>query len=192
MNGAIDPMGPIQIQQLPNLQHMYPQQLQHHQQQQPQTLEDHRVQKQQFQGLSRVSPDVQFPQQYGVVSGPAGQIGAERTPLVHNRAYDQLIDSLKRATTVAQQKKILQTLRSNPSLMDVYLNKCKVSIRLLSLRKKLKDTSNKLWFLRLSSKTNSMVKELTHSIIISKISNNPCNLCSLNNSNTTNGSQEWE
>ncbi|XP_033211265.1 GATA zinc finger domain-containing protein 10-like [Belonocnema kinseyi] len=125
MNGVINPMGPSQVQQLPNLQHMYPQQPQHHQPQQPQSAEDPRVQEHQFQGHSRVTPGVQFPQQYGVPGGRAGQVGAENTSSVHNRAYDQLIDSLKRATTVAQQKKILQTLRSNPSLMAVYLNKCK-------------------------------------------------------------------
>ena len=120
MNGAGDPMGSNQIQQQPRLQHMQHQHQVHYYQQQCQ---------QQFQGHSEMVANAQIPQQYGVAGGPAGPISVEDTSMEHNRAYEQLLDSLKRATSVAQQKKILQTLRSNPSLMAVYLKRNKVVIR---------------------------------------------------------------
>ncbi|XP_033211458.1 CREB-binding protein-like [Belonocnema kinseyi] len=66
----------------------------------------------------------QMPRQPGVMGGPVGQVsqvGPGGTSSLHNRAYQQLMATLKSRNTPEQQNQILHILQSNPSLMAAFI-----------------------------------------------------------------------
>ena len=101
------------MQQNPGLRQQTPQQLMQQQQQQ-------------HQGQPGMGIGSQIPRQPGVIGGPVGQVGPGGTSTMHNRAYHQLIATLKSPTTPEQQNQILHILKSNPSLMAAFIKQRQV------------------------------------------------------------------
>lgn len=101
------------MQQNPGLRQQTPQQLMQQQQQQ------------QHQGQTGMGLAGQMPRQTGVLGGPLSQVGPGGSAM-HNRAYQQLMATLKSPNTPEQQNQILHILKNNPSLMATFIRQRQV------------------------------------------------------------------
>lgn len=95
-------------------------------QQSSQQLMQQQQQQQQLQGQTGMGLAGQMPRQTGVLGGPLSQVGPGGTSTMHNRAYQQLMATLKSPNTPEQQNQILHILKNNPSLMATFIRQRQV------------------------------------------------------------------